>query len=125
VLVESLRRLEIDVDVDAAACTIRVDGCDGRIPAASADLFVGNSGTTVRFLTALVTLGHGTFRLDGSQRMRERPIGDLLDARAQLGADTRSMYDNGCPPVIVTANGLNGGTATVRGDISSRSSAVC
>jgi len=120
VLVESLRRLGIRVDVDVANHTIVVDGCDGRIPAAHADLFVGNSGTTVRFLTALLTLAHGTFRLDGTPRMRERPIGDLLDALGQLGGDAKSEHDQGCPPVVVRADGLRGGTATVRGDISSQ-----
>ena len=58
--------------------------------------------------------------LDGIERMRERPIGDLLDALNQLGANATSENDNGCPPVIVHANGLPGGTATVRGDISSQ-----
>ncbi len=120
VLGDSLRRLGIDVDVNAAACTIGVDGCGGRIPASTAEMFVGNSGTTVRFLTALVTLAHGTFRLDGTRRMRERPIGDLLDALRQLGAKASSERDSGCPPVVVHADGLPGGTAVVRGDVSSQ-----
>src|SRR5581483_10856199 len=47
------------------------------VPARSADLFVGNSGTTMRFLTAMLALGEGRYRLDGVPRMRERPIGDL------------------------------------------------
>jgi len=55
-----------------------------------ADLFVGNSGTTIRFLTAMLALGGGTYRLDGVRRMRERPIADLLDALSQLGVDARS-----------------------------------
>jgi 3-phosphoshikimate 1-carboxyvinyltransferase len=52
--------------------------------------------------------------------MRQRPIADLLDALRQLGATARSEKDNGCPPVVVHANGLPGGTAIVRGDISSQ-----
>src|SRR5919199_4206208 len=55
------------------------------IPASQANLFVGNSGTTMRFLTAVVSLGQGRYRLDGVPRMRQRPIGDLLDALRQLG----------------------------------------
>src|SRR5262249_56578809 len=54
------------------------------IPAEDANLFLGNSGTTMRFLTALVSLGPGRYRLDGVARMRERPIEDLLEARRQL-----------------------------------------
>ena len=59
------------------------------VPASEADLFVANSGTTMRFLTALVSLGHGRYRLDGVPRMRERPIEDLLVALRQLGVRRR------------------------------------
>jgi 3-phosphoshikimate 1-carboxyvinyltransferase len=78
---------------------------DRIIPATSADLFVGNSGTTVRFLTAMLALGQGTYRLDGVPRMRERPIQDLLDALGQLGIDARSETGNGCPPVVIRSSG--------------------
>jgi 3-phosphoshikimate 1-carboxyvinyltransferase len=97
-----------------------VGGAGGEIPPLEADLFCANSGTTIRFLTAIAALGHGSFRLDGVERMRERPIGDLLDALNQLGAHATSDNGNGCPPVIVHANGLPGGAAKIRGDISSQ-----
>src|SRR5262249_41137215 len=85
-----------------------------------ADLFVGNSGTTMRFLAAMVSLGQGSYRLDGIPRMRERPIEDLLGALRQLGVDARSELGNGCPPVVIRSNGLAGGLAVVRGDLSSQ-----
>src|SRR5260370_36962620 len=90
------------------------------IPASQADLFVGNSGTTMRFLCAVVALGHGSYRLDGVPRMRERPIGDLIDALKQIGGDAFSVPRNGCPPVVVKANGLPGATVRIRGSISSQ-----
>jgi 3-phosphoshikimate 1-carboxyvinyltransferase len=90
------------------------------IPAPSADLFVGNSGTTMRFLTALVSLGRGRYRLDGIRRMRQRPIEDLLAALRQLGVEAKSEGGNGCPPVIVHANGLSGGRVRIKGDVSSQ-----
>ncbi|MCS6853008.1 MAG: 3-phosphoshikimate 1-carboxyvinyltransferase [Gemmataceae bacterium] len=90
------------------------------VPAAAADLFVGNSGTTMRFLTALVSLGQGRYRLDGVPRMRERPIEDLLDALRQLGVHAYSERGNGCPPVVVESTGLSGGTVHVKGDVSSQ-----
>ena len=120
VMIDSLRRLGIQVEHNAATSEIRVTGCGGKIPAKNADLFVGNSGTTIRFLTALVALGHGTYRLDGVARMRERPIADLLESLAQLGVDARSETNNGCPPVVIRATGLRGGASTVRGDVSSQ-----
>lgn len=93
---------------------------DGPIPVSHADLFVGNSGTTMRFLTAMLALGHGYYRLDGVARMRERPIEDLLVALRQLGAGARSEHDNGCPPVAVEGKGLHGGVVHVKGDVSSQ-----
>ena len=120
VMVGGLRALGIGVEVSDAGETLSVAGCGGKPPAAQADIFVGNSGTTIRFLTALVTLGNGEYRLDGIARMRERPIADLADALHQLGASVVCEGANGCPPVLVKARGLSGGTATVRGDISSQ-----
>ncbi len=120
VMIDGLGRLGIVVESGDSGRTLVVHGAGGRIPALEAELFCANSGTTIRFLTALATLGHGSFRLDGIERMRERPISDLIDALNQLGAHARSEHDNGCPPVIVHANGLPGGTATVRGGISSQ-----
>jgi 3-phosphoshikimate 1-carboxyvinyltransferase len=89
-------------------------------PARSADLFVANSGTSIRFLTALVSLGSGRYRLDGVPRMRERPLEDLLVALRALGVDARSENDNGCPPVVVNSTGLNGGHVQIKGDVSSQ-----
>ena len=68
----------------------------------------------------MLALGHGTYRLDGTPRMRERPIFDLLDALRQLGGDAISEPDNGCPPVIVQADGLTWRPATVGGNVSSQ-----
>jgi 3-phosphoshikimate 1-carboxyvinyltransferase len=120
VMVDALGRLGIAVAHDPAAATIGVNGCGGTIPARQAELFVANSGTSLRFLTALVALGRGTYRLDGTPRMRQRPVADLLQALAGLGADARSELGTGCPPVTVEASGLDGGYAFVKGDVSSQ-----
>jgi len=66
VMVESLRRLGFDVQQDQDACTCLVQGLGGNIPASSADLWLENSGTSIRFLAGLCTLGTGRYRLDGS-----------------------------------------------------------
>src|SRR5262249_53094463 len=91
-----------------------------RIPVEAADLFVANSGTSMRFLTALVALGKGRYRLDGVSRMRERPIEDLLAALRQLGVQAYSERQNGYPPVAIESQGLKGGRARIRGNISSQ-----
>ena len=99
---------------------LRVRGVDGRWPVADVDLDVRLSGTAVRFLSAAVTLGRGRYRLDGTARMRERPIEDQLEALRSLGVDARSEHGSGCPPVIIEADGLPGGSVRVAGDRSSQ-----
>lgn len=119
-MAESLRRLGIRTEANLAQATFDVWGEGGHIPADSADLFVGNAGTAARFLTALLALGHGTYRLDGDPRMRLRPIQPLLDGLEQLGVDAKSEAGTGCPPVVVWSNGLDGGEVTMPGDQSSQ-----
>jgi len=93
-------------------------------PPEGTDLFLGNSGTATRILTALLAAGTGTFRIDGIPRMRERPIGDLVDAlRSLAGPDgTRIFYENkeGFLPLRIEARGLAGGKTRIRGDLSSQ-----
>jgi 3-phosphoshikimate 1-carboxyvinyltransferase len=120
VMIDSLRRLGIGIDTHFDHALVEVTGCAGRVPRQQADLFVGNSGTTVRFLTALAALGEGTYHLDGVPRMRLRPIQDLIDALGQLGARVDSDLGTGCPPITVIAHGLDGGTVRIRGDVSSQ-----
>jgi 3-phosphoshikimate 1-carboxyvinyltransferase len=120
VMIEALERLGIPVLVDLPRQTLVVHGCAGQIAAKSAELFVGNSGTTVRFLAAMLATGHGKFRLSGTPRMHERPIADLIAALKQLGVDVTSETGNGCPPIVINASGLQGGKAKVAGDVSSQ-----
>lgn len=119
-LAEALNRLGIPMHADEARCIFEVEGKGGAIPRESADLFLGNSGTSTRFITAALALGHGDYRVDGVSRMRERPIADLLGALRQLGVDASSELGTGCPPVRVRANGLRGGRTRLRGDASSQ-----
>ncbi len=117
---ESLRSLGIAVEADASAESFEVEGRGGRIPAGTAQLFVGNSGTASRFLTALCALGSGPYCLDGVPRMRARPIRDLLSALQQLGVAARDENGTGCLPVVVESQGWRGGKTTMRGDVSSQ-----
>lgn len=120
VMIDALRQVGLTVEHNRESKTIQIVGCGGKIPAAEAELYIGNSGTTVRFLTALLALGHGKFRLHGTPRMHQRPIQDLIDALAALGCRAVSETGNGCPPVVVAAQGLRGGATSVRSDVSSQ-----
>lgn len=122
-MLESLQKLGVGVEHDPEARECRVQGAGGRISESSAELWLANSGTSIRFLTSVCTLGRGVYRLDGIDRMRARPIGDLVDSLCSLGADVRTeIADSRCPPVIVdgTAGTLRGGRAEIAGDLSSQ-----
>jgi 3-phosphoshikimate 1-carboxyvinyltransferase len=120
VMMDSLGRLGIALQSDLPHQRVVVEGCGGRIPVRKADLYLENSGTSIRFLAALCTLGQGRYRLDGNERMRQRPIGDLLAALNQLGAHTCCEQTPGCPPLVVEASGLPGGTTRVETSLSSQ-----
>lgn len=119
-MMEALRQLGAQIDHDPAERTVRVEGLAGRITVPTATLFLGNSGTSMRFLTAVVALGEGNYTLDGVPRMRERPIRDLLTALGELGVEARSLATEGCPPIEIQAHGLPGGNVAIRGDVSSQ-----
>ncbi|MGA1165527.1 MAG: 3-phosphoshikimate 1-carboxyvinyltransferase [bacterium] len=119
-MIDALAKLKISYEEDRPGKKIRVKGEGGRIPVEKAELFLGNAGTAIRPLTAALTLGHGRFVLDGIERMRERPLQDLLDGLNQLGAQVRSIDNTGCPPVEIIANGLPGGVTKLSGAISSQ-----
>lgn len=118
----ALGTLGFGLAVDETAARIVVDGRGGAIPVRGGDLDAGGAGTAMRFLLGFLTLGRGRFRLDGNQRMRERPIGPLLDTLAALGISVRAERDNGCPPVVIEIGegGVSGGAARVDAAVSSQ-----
>jgi len=128
-LSNALSALGFKLEVDSLINKISIKGLNGTIPSSSGDLFLGNAGTAVRFLTAMLTLGNGRYSVDGVQRMRQRPMGSLIKAMNNLGAKisgTEVNYDSTviqsriCPPVHIEASGLDGGETRIRGDISSQ-----
>jgi 3-phosphoshikimate 1-carboxyvinyltransferase len=111
VMLDCLRMLGFNLTADEAAQTVRVCGRGGTIPASTAELFCGNSGTTIRFLTALCALGPGGahYTLDGIPRMRQRPIGQLAEMLRNLGSRITFLDAGGFPPIEVLPHGLPGG----------------
>ena len=98
-----------------------VRGAAGVFPVKQAELFLGNAGTAFRPLTAALALSGGDYRLSGVPRMHERPIGDLVDALRQLGADIRYLGNEGFPPLEIHPAAIRpGGRVTVRGEASSQ-----
>ena len=105
VMVDSLNKLGIKTTPskpdENSNCDIEVEGQGGRIPESKADLYVGNAGTAARFLTALVCLGNGEYRISGDPRMHERPMKDLFDALRAHGVTVESSGDR-LPAKIIT-----------------------
>ena len=118
---EALRQLGVAIAANEERCSFEVIGNGGKISANHANLYVGNSGTTTRSLVSYVGLGKGEFIIDGDEPMRRsRPISDLLDSLRQIGVDARSQYDNDYLPVVICANGLQGGRARLNASKSSQ-----
>jgi len=92
---------------------IIINGTSGNITNPGRQVYLGNNGTAMRFLTGLVSLGKGVFTLAGDPRLCERPIKPLLDALKILGVDARSKNGRNSPPVVVHAKGLRGGRVTL------------
>ncbi|MEY4590758.1 MAG: 3-phosphoshikimate 1-carboxyvinyltransferase [Pseudomonadota bacterium] len=98
-----------------------VSGCGGAFPVKEADLFLGNAGTAFRPLTAALAFSGGTYKLHGVPRMHERPIGDLVDALRQLGADITYLEQPGYPPLLIKPASIASVPAvSIRGDVSSQ-----
>ena len=117
VMVTALNQLGLDVRWEGP--NLLVDGGVERIKEPESEIFVANSGTTIRFLGALLAGVGGTFRLNGVARMEERPIKDLVDALRQLGVDAKCS-ETGCPPLWFASHGFHHSNCTIKGDISSQ-----
>ncbi|UCD78213.1 MAG: 3-phosphoshikimate 1-carboxyvinyltransferase [Desulfobacterales bacterium] len=108
----ALRQMGIRIE-DTPASRLIVYGSSGALEPCEDRIYLGNSGTSMRLLTAVAALGRGTYTLAGTERMAERPIQDLIDALQQLGVGIRSTNGNGCPPVAVHGGALKGGSVTI------------
>ena len=120
VMVQALRQLGVAIEGDPSAGKVRVQGVAGPLPGGRHTLNLGNAGTAMRPLTAVLALGKGTYELGGVPRMHERPIGDLVRALASVGARIEYLGAVGFPPLRIEADGLKGGTTTISGTTSSQ-----
>jgi 3-phosphoshikimate 1-carboxyvinyltransferase len=111
---------QLGIVIEGKDDILTVFGANGRLKPADMPIYLGNSGTSMRLLTAVASLGSGTYTLTGTDRMSERPIQDLLDALNILGIDARSQNNTGCPPVVITGGKIAGGRTRLRCGISSQ-----
>ncbi|MBI3992331.1 MAG: 3-phosphoshikimate 1-carboxyvinyltransferase [Candidatus Lambdaproteobacteria bacterium] len=120
VMVAALRELGVRIDGDPVTGSVTVQGRGGPLPGGTHRLHLGNAGTAMRPLTAVLAAGTGDYRLEGVPRMHERPIGDLVAGLRQLGAHIDYLGREGFPPLRLRAAGLHGGRAAISGRTSSQ-----
>ncbi len=119
-MLDGLRALGVPVE-KREAHVYRVQGCGGKFPIRQAELFLGNAGTAFRPLTAALAVSDGDYKLSGTPRMHERPIGDLVDALRELGANVGYVANAGFPPLVIQpASPSKVNCVKVRGDVSSQ-----
>lgn len=119
-MLEALQTLGIKLD-NFSENAWRVTGCGGNFPNKNAEIFLGNAGTAFRPLTAALALAGGDYTLSGVPRMHERPIGDLVDALKQAGADIQYLVNNSFPPLKISTPNIDlSKSIKIRGDVSSQ-----
>ncbi len=120
-MLEALEKLGIQSQKGTESGRLAVSGCGGPFPVKSAELFLGNAGTALRPLTAALAICGGHYRLSGVPRMPERPIGDLVDALREIGADVRYLGKEGFPPLEIRPGKIrDAGTVRLNGEVSSQ-----
>jgi 3-phosphoshikimate 1-carboxyvinyltransferase len=119
-MLESLEILGFQVRFNETTRQATIQGKAGSIPADQGNLFIGNAGTAIRFLTAACCLGQGTYELDGIERMRERPIGELVAPLRELGIDITCLMNEGYPPLQIKGNSWRGNSITMPSTLSSQ-----
>lgn len=116
-MIHALRDLGIQISWKEGDLAIL--GGASQVQCRTREIFVANSGTTIRFLASMLAALGGEYQLDGIARMRQRPIGDLVDALNELGANV-TCGENRCPPVNIDSEGFTANSCSIRGDISSQ-----
>ena len=117
-MIKALKGFGIKVEEEPNVFT--VSGKAGKLITPEEDIFVGNAGTAMRFLTTFAALAKGKVHLDGDERMRERPLADLLECLGQMGVKAIPVYHNGRPPIDIESEGVPGGEVTLLGNKSSQ-----
>jgi len=122
-MLSALKALGVNYRLSADKTCCEVDGLGRPFDLVSEqplELFLGNAGTAMRPLAAALCLGHGCFTLTGEPRMEERPIGSLVDALRQAGAEIQYLKNDGYPPLAIRGSGLRGGEISIDGSVSSQ-----
>ncbi len=118
-MIAALSQLGTEISQDENKAV--VNGNSGLFqPPEQKTFFLGNAGTAIRPLTAILSLIPGFYTVDGDEYMRERPIAHLIDALSDLGAKISYSQNQGCPPLMIEGGHIKGGEVKVAGHVSSQ-----
>ncbi len=117
-MIKSLESFGVKIEKEGDSLIIH--GTEGKLKLPAEQIYVGNAGTTMRFITTFASLADGKVTLSGDERMQQRPIKELLDSLNQIGIHAYSEKNNGCPPVVIEGGILKGGEIKIHGNISSQ-----
>lgn len=120
VMLNALHSLGVEWTQEENTQTYVVQGVDGHFPNQHADLFMGNAGTAIRPLVAALAILGGDYTVHGVARMHERPIGDLVDALNNIGAQIDYTGERGFPPLHIHSGHIHAQTMQVNGNVSSQ-----
>jgi len=128
VMFGGLSQLGLILDRHVEQNRIDVHGQGGKFPHPQVDIYVGNSGTTARFLTAVLAFAEGHYRIHGKPRMHQRPIRDLVDALNTFGGNVAYEAEEGFPPLVIRpyiplspqGKGTSAKTVSISGAVSSQ-----
>ena len=107
--IECFRRMGVEIDHSLGSDTVLVhgNGLHG-LKESETTLDVGNSGTTTRLISGILSGQNFTSRLNGDESIQSRPMKRIMDPLTQMGADIKSEYNNGCAPLIISPSTLHG-----------------
>ena len=111
---------DLGIKIEVPDDRVVVHGQKGKFRPCGNPIDLGNSGTSIRFLTAVAALGQGVYTLTGTKRMQERPLQDLIAGLNQIGVSAHAVNDNGCPPVQIEGGKVKGGKIALACSISSQ-----
>jgi len=120
VMLTALKKLGVKIEHSESLKECTILGCNNSFPNKNCELYVGNSGTTIRPLTASLAFNGGKYKINGTNRMHERPIGDLVASLNHIGAKIEYAQVNNYPPLVINSSEITNQKISIRGDVSSQ-----
>ena len=120
VMIDALKSLGVKIAVNESLKNCNLQGSNNYFLNKKVDIFIGNSGITIRPLTAVLAFNNGEYYLHGTDRMHERPINHLVDSLVSVGADIEYKKNIGFPPIKINPSNIKNNKIFIKGDTSSQ-----